>query len=127
VVKAIMDSLTYEFKINLGFYENMGFDLKEIRVVGGASKSPVWMQLKADILNRTVSTLREKDAACLGAAMIAMCSKGVYPSPEKAVEACVKTDRFYRPNPAVTGAYERAYRKYTHLYESLKDFNRIKI
>ncbi len=127
VVKAIMDSLTYEFKINLGFYENMGFDLKEIRVVGGASKSPVWMQLKADILNRTVSTLREKDAACLGAAMIAMCSKGVYPSPEKAVEACVKTDRFYRPNPAVTGAYERAYRKYTHLYEYLKDFNRIKI
>ena len=127
VVKAIMDSLTYEFKINMLYYEDMGFRFKDIRVVGGASKSPRWMQLKADILNRPVSTLREKDAACLGAAMIAMCSMGVYPSCEQAVRACVKVDRVYRPDPAWTGAYEAAYRKYTHLYDSLKEFNHIKI
>lgn len=122
-----MDSLTYEFKINMLYYEDMGFRFKDIRVVGGASKSPRWMQLKADILNRPVSTLREKDAACLGAAMIAMCSMGAYPSCEQAVRACVKVDRVYRPDPAWTGAYEAAYRKYTHLYDSLKEFNHIKI
>lgn len=127
IVKAIMDSLTYEFKINMLYYEAMGFHFNEMRVVGGASKSPLWMQLKANILNRSVSTLREKDAACLGAAIIAMCGMGEYPSCEDAVRACVKVDRVYEPDPSQTGAYERAYQKYTRLYDSLKEFNHIQI
>jgi len=127
IVKAIMDSLTYEFKINMQFYEAMGFRFREMRVVGGASKSPLWMQLKANILNREVACLQEKDAACLGAAMIAMWSQGVYSSLEEAVQACVRLDRVFRPDPAVVEAYERAYRKYTHLYDALKEFNKIKI
>lgn len=127
IVKAIMDSLTYEFKINMQFYESMGFTFREMRVVGGASKSPFWMQLKADILNREVASLREKDAACLGAAMIAMWSQGVYASLEEAVNTCVSLDRVFYPNADVVDAYERAYQKYTHLYDALKEFNRIKM
>ncbi|MCI9428648.1 MAG: hypothetical protein HFI94_00720 [Lachnospiraceae bacterium] len=127
IVKAIMDSLTYEFKINMQFYESMGFRLREMRVVGGASKSPLWMQLKANILNREVASLREKDAACLGAAMIAMWSRGVYASLEEAAAACVRLDRVFSPDSAVVDAYGRAYEKYTHLYDALKEFNRIKI
>lgn len=127
IVKAIMDSLTYEFKINMQFYESMGFTLREMRVVGGASKSPFWMQLKADILNREVASLREKDAACLGAAMIAMWSQGVYASLEEAVNTCVRLDQVFYPNADVADAYEKAYQKYTHLYDALKEFNRIKM
>ncbi len=127
VVKAVMDSLTYEFKINMLSYEQMGFHFNEMRVVGGVSKSSFWMQLKANILNRNVSTLKEKDAACLGAAMIAMYSKGIYDSLEAAVKACVMVDRVFRPDATQTEAYERAYQKYIHLYDSLRDFNHIKI
>ncbi len=127
IVKAIMDSLTYEFKINMLFYESMGFNFKEMRVVGGVSKSSYWMQLKANILNRTVSTLKEKDAACLGAAIIAMCSKGIYYSCGAAVKACVKIDRVYAPDTSQTEGYESTFQKYTHLYDSLKTFNKIKL
>lgn len=126
VVKAIMDSLTYEFKVNVEYFEKIGFSIKEMRVVGGASKSDYWMQLKANILNREVSTLREKDAACLGAAMIAMYAMGIYDNLYDAVEACVKLDKQFEPDKTQTEGYQRAYEKYTHLYESLRDFNRIK-
>lgn len=126
VVKAIMDSLTYEFKINVEYMEKMGFSLNEMRVVGGASKSDFWMQLKADILGREVSTLVEKDAACLGAAMIAMWGMGVYDSLYEAADACVKVDRRFQPDRSKTASYQAAYEKYTHLYGALKDFNRIK-
>ena len=122
IVKAIMDSLTYEFKINMQYYESRGFHFREMRVVGGVSKSPLWMQVKADILNRSVSTLREKDAACLGAAVIAMRAMGLYPSCEDAVRACVRVDRVYEPDPARARLYEEQYERYTHLYEALKPF-----
>lgn len=127
IVKAIMDSLTYEFRINVELYEQRGFDLREMRVVGGASKSPLWMQLKANILNRSVATLCEKDAPCLGAAIIAMCNQGVYSTIEEGVRACVKVDRVYEPDKTQVEAYDRAYQKYTHLYDSLADFNRIQM
>lgn len=125
LVKAIMDSLTYEFRINMEYYESLGFCFDEVRVVGGVSKSPCWMQIKADILNRDVMNVVEKDAACLGAAMIAMKAKNVYQTVEEAVRACVKIDKVYHPNPKYTAAYDRNYQKYTKLYESLKDFNKI--
>lgn len=126
VVKAIMDSLTYEFRINVEYFEKMGFHMKEMRVVGGASKSDFWMQLKANILDREVSTQKEKDAACLGAAMIALNAKGVYKDLYEAAGICVKTDRRYEPDRMQVQAYEQAYQKYTHLYGALKDFNKIR-
>ncbi len=125
LVKAIMDSLTYEFRINMEYYQEIGFDFREIRVVGGVSKSPFWMQIKADILNRDVVNVVEKDAACLGAAMIAMKAEGVYPSIEDAVRTCVKVDQVYHPNPELVPAYDKAYHKYTKLYGCLKEFNKL--
>lgn len=122
VVKAIMDSLTYEFKINVEYMEQMGFSLKEMRVVGGASKSDFWMQLKANILDREVATLKEKDAACLGAAMIAMRGCGVYRDLYEAANACVKLDRKFEPERERVAGYREAYEKYTHLYGALKGF-----
>ena len=126
LVKAIMDSLTYEFRINMEFYEEAGFNFDSIRVVGGVSKSPFWMQIKADILNRDVANVVEKDSACLGAAMLAMKAEGEYSTVEDAVKACVKVDQVYHPNSELVPLYEKKYRKYTRLYECLKEFNRIK-
>ncbi len=126
LVKAIMDSLTYEFRINMEFYEKSGFNFDSIRVVGGVSKSPFWMQIKADILNRDVANVVEKDSACLGAAMLAMKAKGVYRTVEDAVRECVRVDQVFHPNPELVPEYEKKYRKYTRLYESLKEFNRIR-
>lgn len=126
IVRAIMESLTYEFRINLETYEKLGFRLRELRVVGGASKSPCWMQMKANILNREVSTLCEKDAACLGAAILAMCGSGIYATPQEAVRTCVRVDQVYRPDQSLVEQYQALYQKYTHLYPALREFNRIK-
>ena len=127
IVRAVMESLTYEFKINLETYEGMGFDLRELRVVGGASKSPCWMQMKANILDREVATVYEKDAACLGAAMLAMCGSGVYFSPQEAVKNCVRVDKVFYPEKNIVLRYEVLYQKYKHLYPALKEFNKIKV
>ena len=36
---------------------NLGVDIKELRAVGGGAKSPVWLQVKADILGVPVASL----------------------------------------------------------------------
>ena len=50
---------------------DMGIEVKEIRSLGGGSKSPIWNQIKADVLGCKLMTATAKEAACLGVAILA--------------------------------------------------------
>ena len=47
-----------------------------VLATGGGSKSDVWCQLQADITGLPIMIPKEKEAACLGAAIIAAVSDG---------------------------------------------------
>ncbi|MGD2295880.1 MAG: xylulokinase [Candidatus Aminicenantes bacterium] len=59
--------------LNLGYgYSRMlslGLKPEEIRATGGGAKSRLWLQIAANILQTPVVTLREEEAAALGAAI----------------------------------------------------------
>ena len=79
----------------------------EIRVTGGLSRSPVWLQMLADGLNQPVLAMAESEAGALGAAQLAA---GFLAEPEVLA-------RYQPRNP---GAYERAYATYRQLYPALR-------
>ena len=58
IVKGILDSLTYELRINIETMRQAGIVINELRSVGGAAKSPIWLQIKADITGCKVATLK---------------------------------------------------------------------
>ncbi len=62
--------------------KNCGVEFKELRITGGASKSPLWRQIMADILNLPLRRLVVSDATVLGAAIIAASIK-IVPEPQK--------------------------------------------
>ena len=51
--------------------QELGAPVQEIRSIGGGARSPLWLQIKADVLQRPVATLACEEVACLGAAMLA--------------------------------------------------------
>lgn len=122
VVKAVLDSLTYEMKINLERLGEAQVQIRRLRCVGGAARSAKWMQLKADILGCTVETLAVREAACLGAAMLAASAAGAYTSPMEAL-AMVQLDKRFEPNITSRQLYEIKYRVYCRIYDSLKQLN----
>ncbi|MGE5557612.1 MAG: FGGY-family carbohydrate kinase [Bacillota bacterium] len=124
VVKGILDSLTYELKINIEAMRRAGVNVNELRAVGGAARSPVWLQIKADITGCRVSTLKVREAACLGAAILAGAAAGVYPSFETAVKATVSLSGEYLPDPGLQKQYEEKYGIYKQVYGTLKELNR---
>lgn len=123
VVKGILDSLTYELKINFDTLHNLGVDIKELRAVGGGAKSPVWLQVKADILGVPVASLAIREAACLGAALLAGLGTGVFDSLSEAVEQIVRTDRVFEPDIGKHEMYMEKYRVYRSLYTTLASIN----
>lgn len=98
-----------------------GARVDEVRCLGGASKSPLWCQIKADVLGRRVVTMHNtQDAAALGAAFLAGVGAGVWESVAQAAAGCGELDRTYEPDPRNRAAYDKALERYGLLVGAIR-------
>ncbi len=108
-VRAIMESVSCMLKSNLDY---LGVPCEEIRVMGGGAKSPLWCSMKADLTGKRLTTLKNKETACLGSAILAGVGAGVFASVEAACDAIIATDKAYVPSGADYSAVYAAFQKY---------------
>lgn len=121
-VRSIMESLGYIICRNLEAIGDMGLEVKQIRTMGGGSKSDIWNQIKADITGKTLHiTKSSQDTACLGAAILAGVAAGMFESVESACDSMVEIKKTYEPNPENHAVYLKQYKKFKVLFDSLKD------
>ncbi len=124
VTRAILESLTYEMKVNLDLFEEFGIPIRSLRVIGGGSRSPLWLQIKADILEKPLLTLSTGEAVALGTAMLAGYAGGVFADLSQARESMVKSRDRIEPREKYHEAYEKRFQIYQKIYGALRDINR---
>lgn len=121
MAKAVMEGVSFMLRKNCDHIQESGTSLTHILATGGGAKSPVWCQLQADATGLPVVIPEEKEAACLGAAMIAAVSDGRYDTYESAAAACVKTGKTYAPRPGC----DKKYQKFCALYKTALEIARM--
>lgn len=119
-VRAILEAVAYMLRRNLELLGNLGVPAQEIRALGGGARSPLWNQIKADVLGMPVVTVASQEVACLGAAILAGAAVGLHPSPQAAAEELVSIKERWQPDPANKPTYDRSYEKYVRLYDSVE-------
>jgi len=124
IAKAILESLTFELRINLDLLQEAGIAIEELHAVGGGARSPLWLQLKADICNTPLRVPRVTEAACLGAALLAGTAAGVYDDLAAAVAETVSLQKRIEPEAAMVGAYNERFQLHQEVYPLLKDLHR---
>jgi xylulokinase len=120
LVKAILESVTYEMKVNLELLRKAGIDITQLRAFGGGAKSAAWMQIKADIMDVPITTLAVTEAGCLGAAMLAAHACGKVGTLQDCSRRWVKPVQTYEPRPEQSQKYKKRFEVYSHIYDSLK-------
>ena len=103
--RSIMESVACMLKSN---FDYLNIDAQEIRAMGGGANSSLWCQMKADITGKTLVTLKNKETACLGAAILAGVGTGVFNSVDEACSS-VAVNKVYKPSGA---DYSKAYKQY---------------
>ncbi len=116
VTKAVLEGITFELRLNLELLEASGVAVNELRAVGGAAKSDLWMQLKADLTGKTVVRLSTSETPSLGVARLAARSVGAQLEPACAV-------RTFEPRAAHARAYDEQFMIYRDLYGALRGIN----
>jgi xylulokinase len=78
--RSVLESVAYEYAYYLNILRELipGLDLVEARVVGGGARSPVWNQIKADVLGVPYQPLQGSEFGSWGSAMIAGKAAGVF-------------------------------------------------
>lgn len=107
-VRSIMESVTCMLKNNLDY---LNVPVTEIRAMGGGAMSSLWCSMKSDMTGKNLITLKNKETACLGSAILAGVGYGYFASVK---EACknIETDKIYRPTGADYSAVYENYLKY---------------
>jgi xylulokinase len=118
--RAVVESCVFAARDIVDRLAEMSLPIDEIRVIGGGSRSELWMQMKADVLRRPVRAVLG-EACALGAASLAAVAAGWHSDLPGAAKAMAgEVGPAFEPDPSLTGVYEDSYRRYRQAFDALE-------
>lgn len=115
---AVMEGVCFLLRKNCDRLCANAAPIDRIIATGGGARSAIWNQMQADITGFPLEIPEEKEAACLGAALVAAVAEGCYHSYQAAAASCVRMEKRFTPRP--NARYERKYRQFCALYEAMR-------
>lgn len=119
IYRALIEATAFGARKIIERIAEYGVDIEEIIACGGiASKSPLVMQIYADVCNRPIKISRSDQTCALGAAMCGAVVGGAHPDFASATAAMTGVrDRVFSPNPEAARVYDRLYYLYSQLHD----------
>ena len=127
IARAALESAIFGMRIGLEGFNRLGFKAREIRLIGGGAKSPLWQHIAADVMKLPVRVPSGGEAAAMGGAIQALwclAASGAAPGTSAAIgdlvdEHVVLEGAVVEPDTKAAGAYDRAYETYSRYLKAL--------
>ncbi|WP_069998615.1 autoinducer-2 kinase [Cellulosilyticum sp. I15G10I2] len=117
--RAIMENAAMVTKGNMERVASLtGNTPSEIIFASGASKSPLWCQILADVLGVPVRVPKVKEATSLGAAILAGIGTGLFDTIDNAVAKIVHMEKTYYPDSKNHLLYNNLYQDWKEIYSA---------
>ncbi|MCR5179574.1 MAG: carbohydrate kinase [Lachnospiraceae bacterium] len=118
--RGCMEGVAYEMYLNMEYLLSTGVRFRRLNATGGGAKSAVWIQMKADVLDLPITTLKTADAGTVGSAMLVGCAMGIFSDLDDAAAHMVDKERTFEPRPAMHERYMEIYGRYRRLYDAVR-------
>lgn len=117
IARSVMESVAYLLRENLELLETIDVRSRDVISLGGAAKSPVWQQIKADVCDRNIISLKDGESTALGCALNAGMAVGLLK--EKEIPSLIYPKATYLPNSNRRVAYDQKFVEYKRLNRCL--------
>jgi xylulokinase len=117
--KGVLEGIACEFALNAQALQEATGPFQRVRISGGGAGSATGLRLRAALSGKTIETLRNPDAVCLGAAILAGIAAGVYRDARDGVAKVVRIAETHPPDAALARSYETQAARYRMLYPAL--------
>ncbi len=114
IYRALIEATAFGARAIVERFIEEGIPIQKIRAIGGvARKSPLVMQIVADVLGKPIEIVASDQSVALGAAMFAAVVAGIYPSvPEAQAAMRPAIEAVVMPQPEHIEVYNRLYQDY---------------
>ena len=117
IYRAILEGITFEMRYNMEKLEAGNVRIQRLLACGGGASSPIWLQIKADILGCEIIPVKMEETGARGSAILGFAAV----TGEKPTEIASRFLRYaesVHPNPVHAEMYNRRY----ELYKQLRAF-----
>jgi xylulokinase len=126
MVRAIMEGVAFAMRDSLAIINDLNVPVKQVRVSGGGSKSPLWRQIQADVFGKPAVTINAEQGPAFGVALLAAVGAGEY---KNIAAACSATISETSKTPVIAKnrkQYDQLFPVFQQFYRSLAaDFKTI--
>jgi len=120
--RAVLEGCAYALRDVTDRMAALGLGGEEIRVVGGGGRSPLWVQIKADVCGMPVRQVLGEEPTAIGAAMLAAVGAGTFADTAEAAASMTNLARYaHQPNPATNEVYEESYHRYRAVFDAIAE------
>jgi xylulokinase len=120
--RSFLEAIAYGFRSHFDVFAEGGLVLRRPRVTNGGSKSRLWRQILADVLNRELVSIADHPGASYGAAVIAGIGTDVIAEWSYVVGA-LGVAEVISPTPANVAIYDERYLQFLQLHEVTKSLS----
>jgi xylulokinase len=120
LARAVLESIAFSSRHVLEHVEEAAGTPAELRLAGGLAAEPFWAALRATVLGRPLQVVREAEAGCLGAAILAAVGTGEYRNLVEAVERMTQPPITVTPVADEAKVLDELYALYRELYPALR-------
>jgi xylulokinase len=122
LVRAVMEGVAFVNRIVLERAEQAtGQRASEVRIAGGGGRSPVWNQIRADILGRPVLASPEREMGLAGCLALARVGLAVDADMGSAADAVAPDFARFEPDPARRPRFDAYYSVFRDAHGALSD------
>ena len=119
--RAILEAVCYGFAHHLAFLREAGRPVRRVVAADGGSRSALWMQIAADVLDLPVQVMAGEAASALGAAYVAAMGAGLF-ADWSDIARFISQGQIYQPQSALVPRYRKGFELYRELYQRLQSY-----
>ncbi len=120
LTRALLEGVAFGLKDSFTLIREAGLgEIRQVRASGGGTRSALWRQILASVLETELVTVNTTEGAAYGAALLAAVGAGAWSDVPSACAEAVKITGQVQPDAAQVEVYRYAYSLYRQLYPAL--------
>jgi xylulokinase len=120
MTRAVLEGVAFGLKDSFSLIQQAGLsEIRQVRISGGGSRSALWRQILADVLDVELATVNTTEGAAYGAALLAGVGIGIWQGVPAACRAIIHVTGKNEPNKETAAIYADFYPRYRALYPAL--------
>jgi xylulokinase len=122
LIKGLYEGLCFEIRYQIDAYKEAGINIDKLIAVGKGAKSENWLQLKANITGREITSIGVPDASSMGAAALGAVANKFIDDPSQVLKIINKKSKTFVPEIKIKNEVEEKYLTYKSFFEHLNRY-----